>query len=50
VWSFKKIFSRTTGPSLHVTRLGIIILEGRGLKLVQTKGITLLQGEILVKE
>jgi hypothetical protein len=49
-WGHLKIFfSRTTGPVL--TRdLAQIILGGRGFKFVQTKGITILQGEIIAKE
>jgi hypothetical protein len=42
-----KIFSRTSGPIL--TRLAQIILRGRGFKFVQTKGISLLQREIIAK-
>jgi hypothetical protein len=46
-WSHLKIFSRTTGPNL--TRLGTNH-PWMGFKFVQTKGITLLQGEIIAKE
>jgi hypothetical protein len=41
-------FSRTTGPIL--TRLGTNHPWGKGFKFVQTKGIALLQGEIIAKE
>jgi hypothetical protein len=41
-------FSRTTGPIL--TRLGTNHPWGRGIKFVQMKEITLLQGEIIAKE
>jgi hypothetical protein len=48
VGSFKIFYSRTTGPNLK--RLGTNHSWGRGFKFVQTKGIALLQGEIIVKE
>jgi hypothetical protein len=48
-WGHIKIFfSRTTGPIQ--TDLAQIILGGRGFKFIQTKGIALLQGEIIIKE
>jgi hypothetical protein len=43
-----KIFSRTTW--LILTRLGTNHPWGRGFKGIQTKGIALLQGEIIAKE
>jgi hypothetical protein len=44
-WGHLKIFfSRTTGLRL------IRLLWGRGFKFIQTKGIALLQREIIVKE
>jgi hypothetical protein len=46
-WGYLKIFSRTIGPIL--TRLGTNHPWGRRLKFVQTKGIALLQGEIIAK-
>jgi hypothetical protein len=45
---FKILFSRTTKPIL--TRFGTNHLWGRGYKAIQTKGIILLQGEIIAKE
>jgi hypothetical protein len=47
-WDHLNIFSRTTGPSL--TKLGTNRPWKRGFKFVQTKGIDLIQGEIIVKE
>jgi hypothetical protein len=48
-WGHLKIFfSRTTGPIL--TRLGTSHQGEEGLKFLQTKGIALPQGEIIVKE
>jgi hypothetical protein len=48
-WGHLKIFfSRTSGPIL--TRLAQIIFRWRGFKFVQTKRISLLQGEIIAKE
>jgi hypothetical protein len=48
-WGHLEIFSRTTGLSL--TRLGTNHPLGEEIfNFVQTKGIALLQGEILVKE
>jgi hypothetical protein len=47
-WGHLKIlFSRTIGAIL--TRLGTNHPSGRGFKFVQTKGIALLQGEIIVR-
>jgi hypothetical protein len=48
-WGHLKIFfSRTTGTIL--TDLAQIILRWSRFKFVQTKGITFLQGEIIVKK
>jgi hypothetical protein len=47
-WGHLKIFSRTIGPIL--TRLGTNLPWGRGFKVIQTKGIALLQWEIIAKE
>jgi hypothetical protein len=44
----KIFFSRTTGPIL--TDLVQIIFGDRECKVVQMKGIALLQGEIIAKE
>jgi hypothetical protein len=48
-WGHLKIFFfRTTGPIL--ARLGTNHPGGRRFKVIQTKGIALLQGEIIAKE
>jgi hypothetical protein len=48
-WGHLKILlSTTTGPIL--TRLGTNHTWGRGFKVIQTKEIVLLQGEMIAKE
>jgi hypothetical protein len=47
VGSFKNLLQNYW---VNLPDLAQIILRGRGFKFVQTKGITLLQGEIIAKE